>query len=106
MNPTLAKLAIFSVLALAFRSCGAQTPVTIPVTGNLGTIAGTPAPDSYVNVTLTNCSGGTPLVTGYHGIVATTYRFVADTNGNVNGNIWPNSVITCAASSTAFLSPT
>jgi hypothetical protein len=83
------------LLALLAALADAQTPVPIPIAGNLGTIAGTPAPDSYVTLTLQNCSGGTPKVTGYQGIVQTTYQFVADVNGNVNGTIWPNDVITC-----------
>lgn len=73
-----------------------QTPTPIPITGNLGSIAGTPEPDAYAQITLMNCSGGTPQISGFHGIVRTTYQFTADTNGNINGTIWPNDLIDCA----------
>jgi hypothetical protein len=92
-----------ALLALFAGSARAQTPKPIPVTGNLGTITGGPQPDSYVQLTLINCSSGNPQITGYQGIVKTSYRFVADVNGNVNGTVWPNDLIDCNSTTGATL---
>lgn len=72
----------------------AQAPQPIPITGNLGTLAGTPQPYAGVLIQMLNCPSPVS-VTGYFGIVATTYQLQANASGLINSTIWPNDLITC-----------
>lgn len=72
----------------------AQTPTTIPVTGNLGTIIGFGQPYAGVAIQLVNCPAPV-AITGFWGIVQTGYEIQADSAGTVNSSIWPNDKITC-----------
>jgi hypothetical protein len=66
----------------------------VPITGNLGTIAGNPQPYASVLIQLQNCAN--PItISGYVGIVATSNRYMADPSGVINGTIWANDNITC-----------
>lgn len=72
----------------------AQGPQPIPITGNLGTIIGTPQPYAGVLIQLQNCPN--PVrITGYQGIVALTYQLQANASGQINSTIWPNDLISC-----------
>jgi hypothetical protein len=95
-------LAACLFLALA-AALSAQTPVPLPISGNLGTMAGTPMPDAYITLLLENCDGGQPQVTGYSTIVSNSYQFVADSNGAINGTVWANDQITCNGTTGATL---
>jgi hypothetical protein len=105
MKSILSRFSSFSILLLALGAgpCSAQTPVTIPITGNLGQLAGTPQPNAYVTLLLENCSGGLPQITGYTNIVPTSAQFVADTNGQINGTVWANDQITCGGTTGATI---
>lgn len=96
--------AIFKItfcLLVLLTVAGAQTPTTIPITGNLSGLAGQVVPTAYLLITLENCNGGAPRITGFSGIVQMAYQFTADTNGNVNANIWPNDLINCGGTTGA-----
>ena len=72
----------------------AQTPVPIPVTGNLGSISGLTQPYAGVMIQLQNCPSPVSI-TGYMGIVQQTYQIQANSSGAINSTIWPNNLITC-----------
>ncbi|MGP8269124.1 MAG: hypothetical protein ACLQLH_03575 [Terracidiphilus sp.] len=77
----------------------AQT--TIPVTGNLGDITGSPTGYAVVQLQLLNCNGGNASITGYMGIVQMTYQFTSAPNGAISGAIWPNDIINCSGTTGA-----
>jgi len=87
----------FLGVLLAFAgvfSASAQTPVPLPITGNLGTIPGKPQAYSGVLIQLQNCP--TPAaITGYTAIVQTAYQIQASPAGLVNATVWPNDLINC-----------
>jgi hypothetical protein len=72
----------------------AQTPVPIPITGNLGAIQGTGQPYAGVSIQLQNCPSPASIA-GYFGIVQTGYQIRASSSGLISGTIWPNDLITC-----------
>jgi len=72
----------------------AQTPVPIPITGNLGSISGSGQPYAGVSVQLQNCPSPVAIV-GYMGIVQQTYQIRASSAGLINATVWPNDLITC-----------
>jgi len=72
----------------------AQVPTTLPVTGNLNTILGSPQPYAGVSISLQNCASPV-AITGYNVIVQTTQEIQANASGVVNASVWPNDLITC-----------
>ena len=78
----------------AALSALAQTPVPIPITGNLGAIQGTGQPYAGVSIQLQNCPSPVSI-TGYFGIVQTGYQIRAGSSGLITGTVWPNDLITC-----------
>src|SRR5580658_2752327 len=71
-----------------------QTPVPLPVTGNLGSIIGQPTAYAGLDVQLQNCPSPV-AITGYWGIVQQEYQVQANASGIVNFNLWPNDLIDC-----------
>lgn len=96
MPHSITRIALFLVALAASCACfsAAQTPVPLPITGNLGQISGNPQAYAGVSIQLQNCPGPVS-VTGYMGIVATAYQIQANSAGVVNSTIWPNDLITC-----------
>lgn len=91
------KRAISAAVGLFILACvplAGQTPIPIPVTGNLGSIVGNPVAYAGLDVQLQNCSSPVSI-SGYWGIVQQEYQVQADASGNVNFNLWPNDLITC-----------
>lgn len=71
-----------------------QAPTTIPVTGNLTNISGTPGAYTGITIDLVNCPSPASIA-GYYGIVQTAYQIMASSNGAVNTSVWPNDKIDC-----------
>lgn len=96
MGMALARLGRWIVAAglVSAAFAGAQTPVPLPITGNLGSISGSPQPYVGVLIQLQNCASPV-AVTGYFGIVATAYQLQANASGQINSSVWPNDLITC-----------
>jgi hypothetical protein len=88
------KIALLAAFTFGALCAFAQTPTKIPLTGNLGSILGTPSPYASASIELLNCASPVS-VTGYAGIVQTAMTIQADASGNINSTIWPNDVITC-----------
>ena len=72
----------------------AQTPVPLPVQGNLGSISGSGVPYAGIDIQLQNCPSPVSI-TGYFGIIQQEYQVQADPSGNINTTVWPNDLITC-----------
>ena len=72
----------------------AQTPVPLPVQGNLGSISGSGVPYAGIDIQLQNCPSPVSI-TGYWGIIQQEYQVMADPSGNINTTVWPNDLITC-----------
>lgn len=72
----------------------AQTPVPLPVTGNLSSIVGSPVAYAGLDVQLQNCPSPV-AISGYWGIVQQEYQVQANASGMVSFNLWPNDLITC-----------
>jgi hypothetical protein len=87
------RIALFLFLCAALRG-HAQTPTTIPLTGNVGAITGGSTPYASVSIQLANCPA--PIrIPGYSVIVQQSYDIQADSSGAVNSNLWPNDLIDC-----------
>jgi hypothetical protein len=86
---------IFTFLSLAISAAAlAQAPPTIPITGNLNQILGTPTPYAGMKIQLQNCPSPSS-VAGYNVIVQTAVLLQSNAQGQINSNIIPNDVITC-----------
>ena len=72
----------------------AQTPVPLPVQGNLGSISGSGTPYAGIDIQLQNCPSPASIA-GYWGIIQQEYQVMADPSGNINTTVWPNDLITC-----------
>ena len=81
-------------LFVAARAIAQTTPVPIPITGNLGAVQGIGQAYAGVSIQLQNCPSPASI-TGYFGIVQTGYQIRANSDGRINGTIWPNDLITC-----------
>jgi hypothetical protein len=72
----------------------AQTPVPLPVTGNLSSIIGNGQPYAGVSIQLQNCASPVSI-TGYSVIVQQQYQVQANPSGVINTSVWPNNIIDC-----------
>jgi hypothetical protein len=88
MRKSLLFLLAFVISAIA----SAQT--TIPVTGNLSQILGSPQPYASVTIQLQNCPAPVS-VTGSSVLVTTQADIQADGSGFVNSTVIPNDLINC-----------
>lgn len=92
MNLLLRAIWIFALFyAIAGR---AQTPVPIPMTGNVSMITGGSAPYAGVSIQLAGCPAPVS-VPGYSVIVPTQIQLEADGTGLINSTVWPNDKINC-----------
>lgn len=90
----LVKLFICSLIAFGAVAMHCQTPVTLPVSGNLGAIIGSPVPYAGVLIELQNCTSPVSIA-GYSVIVQTGYQIQSNGSGVVNSAVWPNDLIDC-----------
>jgi hypothetical protein len=72
----------------------ASTPTPLPITGNLGSISGSPQPYAGILIQLQNCPSPV-TIPGYYGIVQQTLKIQANSAGLINSTIWANDVIDC-----------
>ena len=82
------------IAALAPITLAAQTPVPLPVIGNLSSIIGNGQAYAGVAIQLQNCLSPVSIP-GYSVIVQQGYQVRADPSGVVSSAVWPNDLIDC-----------
>ncbi|MDE2101025.1 MAG: hypothetical protein KGL39_27510 [Patescibacteria group bacterium] len=71
-----------------------QAVTTVPVTGNLSQILGTPSPYAGLKIDLENCPA--PIsIPGQSVVVQTEMQVSSDASGVVTSNVWPTDKIDC-----------
>jgi hypothetical protein len=93
MRSVLRLLAYFCGFLIAIQ-LAAQSPITIPVTGNLSQLSGSPQPYGGLSIQLQNCASPV-AITGYSAIVQQSLQLRANASGFINATIWPNDEINC-----------